>query len=262
MIQQMQGVSSAEEAIHKLASQGYHAQKQLGTARIEKPREDWTPEQKQKWNQEVLGVPESPEQYKLENVQAPQGMSIPPEVQAEYVKSFHEAGMTDEQVSKVLNTYYDRLGKENASFQEQINATIDQNTKAMMNKWGDNYEFNVEVAEKGLEKYGSKQLIETLQANPQIMSMPEVQEIFYTLGSLEMDHELKGFNGGDLTGASKAMKLEEEIQMLESSDLWLKVLRNETTQQDKPMVDELKARRTGLHRELAEMKQKAMKNRS
>lgn len=258
-IVQMNGVATIEEAINSLASQNHHAQKALGNQRVEMPNDQWTPEQHKKWNQDVRGVPENVDGYKLEGIKAPDGIKLGEDVQKDYVASFHELSMDDAQITGVLNKYYERVGTENAAWQEEQQAQVNTNTLAMKSEWGDKYEFNLDVAERGLKQHGGDNLIAVLQANPAIMSMPEVQRVFFQLGMLEMDDALRTDDYSTLDGANKALKLEEEITNLEGSELWQKILGNKNLPNEKVQVAALKERRTTLHRELAVMKQKAKK---
>ena len=253
-ITQMQNVNSAEGAIDSLSTQLVHAQKALGTSRIEKPNENWTPEQHTKFHQEVMGVPEKYDGYKLENLKTPEGFT---EGQAAYVESFHKLNMTPSQVEGVLANHYEKTAAANTERVEVVNQQVNANTLTMQTEWGDKYGFNVEIAERGLAQYADEGLMKTLQDNPDIMSNPSVQKMFYTLGSLELDDTIRNSNYTDLNGANRAAKIEEEITSLETYDLYVKMLQGKTEKTEKIQVDEMKTRRTMLHSELSTMKRKA-----
>jgi len=255
LITQMGNVKTPQEAINSLATQAVNAEKALGSKRVEMPQDNWTPEKLKQWNQEVRGVPEKVDGYKLEGVDT-KGMDIGADVQGAYVESFHNLDLTDQQVTGVLNTYYDRVSQEQVAHNDAVKASVDANTKAMQVEWGEAYDLNLDIAEKGLEQYAGDDLLKVLQANPDIMSMPAIQKIFYTLGSLEVDDAIRGQNFTTLDGANRMQSIQNEIQNIESSDLWIKRLGNKLSHQEKPQADELNRRRAELSKELHNLKLK------
>lgn len=93
------------DSVEKLAQHYVNAQKLIGRKGIIPPGEDASPEEMEAFY-DALGRPSSPDEYDLSSVEVPEGMDIDETVQAEFLKSLHAKGASQEVVQETFNTYW------------------------------------------------------------------------------------------------------------------------------------------------------------
>ena len=102
----------------------------------------------------AIGVPEKPEDYKLERPTLPEGMPYDEAFEQSFLKNANELGLTDKQVQGLYKMYIDtELGIHNEAT-KFITENRDKAVNALKDIWkGDAYQENREKAKKSFEKF-------------------------------------------------------------------------------------------------------------
>lgn len=96
-----------------------------------------------------LGRPESPDKY---NVELPEELGINSEMYSEFAKIAYEAGLTQEQVNKVMGFEVGRLKAEAEHMTEQREAAV----AALKQAWGADYDNRLAGAKEAVKAYREK----------------------------------------------------------------------------------------------------------
>lgn len=229
------------EALAQIAKGYVHAQRLIGTEKIQKPRDNWTPEQWKGFYKD-LGVPETPDKYAVPEVKLADGLTLVPEKIEAYKKIFHDAGLTPRQVDKVMRAY---LEDTNADFTGRQTAAQAQLAKAVVDlkaEFGDKYNAKLDIARSVLKKFGSDTLLQKLEASG-MANDPEVVKLFARLGEgmLEDRANGNGTGGLDLEESTQAL---QEINRLKGDSEFQKALGTRTDPGHRAAVDKWMALHT------------------
>lgn len=104
------------------------------------------------WNS--IGRPESPEGYKFEEVKMPEGIPYDKEGEFAFRKFAHETGMTSQQAAGLHKWYGDRLVAAHTELEKAGKEIEDKAVETLKEKWGGNYDVNLEMAKRGFDKAG------------------------------------------------------------------------------------------------------------
>lgn len=192
-----------------------HAQKRLGSA-ISLPNGDSKPEDLEKWRNENLprlqkagviqGAPATPDAYEINPPKnLPDGLTWPPEFVAEAKGALHKAGFTQDQVKVAMDLHMKALGGM-AGQAQSLAVAKDEAAKALQTKWGDKYEQNVLIADKGAEKiFANKPEVLEKFKESGLLSQPEFMETMQEIGALFMEGDAN-IGGGTSQGMMDAEK--------------------------------------------------------
>lgn len=188
--------------VGSLAKSYVHAQKLIGTDKIAKPNDKWTPEQWRGFYKE-LGVPETPDKYSLPEVKLAQGLTIESTKLDKFKKIFHDQGLTPKQVSAVMQAYMEDVNSDYTA-----RTTGEQTARAsaiaeLKQEFGEKYDANLDIARSVLKKFGSDQLLEKLE-NTGLANDPEIIRMFYTIGQGMMEDRASGSGDGLLVQEATA----------------------------------------------------------
>ncbi len=176
-----------------------------GEAKAKQPQdpgedEPKQPEQKQPepaGDQGQDQVPPRPEDYRFE---------IPPEVAPAddpVLKSFrqvaHQKGLTQEQAKAVIDFYANFRSDELAA----RGRLVEQGMELLKQDWGDDYDRNLALANKALERFGGAELVEELRVSP-LGTSPALARAFLRVGrAISEDRFVDGQRGKPNQQAAK-----------------------------------------------------------
>lgn len=186
-----------------MAKQYVEAQKLIGGS-IRIPKPDASPEEKQKWLNDIynkLGRPEKPEQYKIPEVD---GIKWNEEQLKPALETFHKLGFTAEQAEGVLKLYAQVLGQNVENARKRHNSAVE----TLKKEWGNNYDRKVVVAQRVINQFGGEELKKFLDDsgagdNPHLVkALAEIGEI------LAEDGFISGRVEGEMSKADIMKKME------------------------------------------------------
>lgn len=145
------------------------------------PKEDASPEEKAEFYSK-LGVPKTPEDYKL-------GEDARVKADPAQVKAFrefaHKHGFTQKQVEALWKESNETTAKlfaqtEEAQRQERANA-LKSMVSTLKSEWGKDFERNDAIVRRGMEAFGTPELMRTAKAKGYFAD-PEMVKLFYRVG--------------------------------------------------------------------------------
>lgn len=191
-------------------------QKMLGSDKILKPKDDWTPEQQREWLTE-LGLPADPNGYKLPEVQYEKGLQRSEKLETAIKGVFHKIGVLPKQASSLFT---ELVGIQNQQHKEQQAAiTADRETRMtdLKNRLGENFEPHLMAAKAAVKVFGDKEgkLVAWLKETG-MASDPFFIEFFGNIGSsvLKEDQLKGGGEGGPIVFKMSAEAAQAEIETL------------------------------------------------
>lgn len=110
-----------------------------------------------------MGRPDTADGYKLENVKVPEGLPWDADFQKTMVGVFHEAGLNEKQVEKVLTKYIEMEQGIFAKAGESQKKAATDSEAALRKEWGLKFDENFALAEKVLETHASDTLVEKVK---------------------------------------------------------------------------------------------------
>jgi len=142
-----------------------------------------------------LGRPETPDGYKVERPQMPEGLIYDEEGEGKLKSTLHDIGLTGDQFGKVYKAYNANAIEAYTEIQKERAARHDRAVEALQQKWGDKYEGNAKMAMGFVEKTDPK-FAKYLEASGWGDNPPMI-EFFHTLAmKIDDDKMLLGGPGG------------------------------------------------------------------
>ena len=143
---------------------------------------------------QAIGVPESATAYDLQPSDMPEGMDWDEGLAGEWGNVFHEAGLSQDQASKIAQSYSDITAKQLEMATGQINETATaemENQRGEVQKmWGKDYDANIESAVNMATTLGfdtDNQADLAALRSPRVLSM-----LLEKHGSLQEGHSPRG----------------------------------------------------------------------
>ena len=174
----LENVKDPSDAVTQL----YNANKLIGVDMMAQPQEGWTEDQ---WGEHYtsLGRPAESKDYAYPELSDEQSANFEMSELEVMKEPFHKAGLTQAQVSTVMEGYL------NAAFDsDDVSAEASQaehlaNTAEMVAKYGDLYEGKLNIAQQAAKQYGMAQLLTDhgLDGNPAFI------EAFIKIGEATME---------------------------------------------------------------------------
>jgi len=103
------------------------------------PNEKASPEERARFLK-ALGVPDKPEDYKLEKTKLPKTMALDAEMEKAYLEIAHKAGMTAEQVNAVYQWYMPTFAKQIEEARVLVKTTMEQAETQLRKEFAGEYD--------------------------------------------------------------------------------------------------------------------------
>jgi len=223
-------------------SQMENAQKVIGADRMPTPKEDWTPEQ---WGEhyEKLGRPSTPEEYKLDGIELPEGLPADNDGFKEFFKSAHESGLSQKQASEVVKFYMDDLNNANQQAISQAQLEVQECNESLRKEWGDKMQGNVDRSLDMVKQIGEPSLLDAIN-NSGLGRNPAFIKFLATMSeNYGEDNPRSGGKSVVFGGAGHAV---QEIAKLKLDSNFMKAYMNRS----EPGHDAAVARMLGLQEQL------------
>lgn len=232
------------EAIALLGKGYAHAQRSLGTARLEAPNEKWTDKEWDKFYA-ALGRPETPDKYEVPEFKFAEGLAIIPEKLAAYKAHMHKLGFTPKQVKGMMEFYFKDVNEAHVAAQSEEARLRAQAESTLKEKFGDKYEANMDIARAVLKKHGSESFVEFMNSSG-LGNHPEFVQFMVKVGT--MLHEDHATDGGDRgLPLGKRAQAEMDLAKFKGDPEKMKALNDRYHAGHKAALDEW----TALHRAAA-----------
>lgn len=211
----------ANEALGIIAKMHLNAQKLIGTARLQKPQDNWTADQWKTFHKE-LGVPETPDKYGTPKFEFAKGLALDEKKIAGWKAKMHALGFTPRQAEGLMSDYFAEI---NTEFTSQESGRTQQRTQAeaeLRQEFGDSYDASVDIAKGVLMKFGDESLVAALEQTG-AANNPAMVKFLVKLGKTLGEDKALGSGGGELGGAGAALI---ELNALKTDTEFQKVLLN------------------------------------
>ncbi len=180
-----------------LAKEHINVQKVIGSEKIPKPKEDWTPEQ---WAEHhtLMGRPMEPANYDLESVVRPEGMPLQDGLEDAMINVMHEEGASQKMVQRVLSEFYKLQGAGFDNANMERDRSVDNGVQGLKNEWGTSYAAQVDLANRAFRS-GAGENFEEVAAiqmadGSTIGNNPAFIRVFAALGGKMSEAGLVGAN--------------------------------------------------------------------
>lgn len=185
------------------------SQKKFGNA-IWLPKEDATPEEKQRFYNDIyakLGRPEKPEDYKYNK---PDFVSKDVEwdngIEKEFLGIAHKIGLNSQQVQELVNWQGRLMEARVTSARKQVAETL----KALENEWGPEYKGKLIKGERAVREIGGDELVNLLEKTG-MGNNPILIKAFAEIGEILAED---GLIDGRIEGQSSAEDYEKRLQAM------------------------------------------------
>lgn len=149
-----------------------------------------------------LGVPESPDGYKLP---MPEGSDDGFAKTA--AKWFHEAGVPPRQASKIAEAWNNWVGEQVKAGETADRAESDKQMTALAQEWGKDFDAKKELAQRGYASFAKKFGLDdkaALERAESVLGAANLTKFFTGLGTLDSEAAFAGTDGGGTFRMSKA----------------------------------------------------------
>jgi hypothetical protein len=187
-------------------AKGYvHAQKLVGTDKIAKPNDKWTPEQ---WSEFYgnVGRPGTPAEYKFGELKLAEGVTLDEKRMEAARAEFHKLGLTNAQAEGMMQYY---TGLVNTEHEGAVQAKVQEKQTALtelQKQHGQKLTEVVDVAVAVLQKFGGDKMIEQVKAAG-FDNNVELINMLYKVGQLIQEDTARGKGDGlvipDVTAAKQ-----------------------------------------------------------
>jgi hypothetical protein len=198
--------------LDEFATGHLNAVKLVGAKGVIVPKPDAPPEEHDKFYNS-LGRPEKPEGYKLspmENLH--KSIQITPESQKVYMEQMHKLGLTNSQADNLNKWYMGVLNQALTSQDQAHEAKLKEVGTKLQQEWGKDYQLNVTMANRLLEKFGGKETAERFlgeNADPQLL------KVFASVAKVMSEDHVNSLGFSSL--ASSASEAKQKIREIESN---------------------------------------------
>jgi len=183
------------ESVEALAKEHVNVQAMIGVERIERPKEDWTPEQFKEFYGK-LGRPAEAKDYDLEGIERPEGLPWDDGFQESMIGIMHEAGLTQGQVQKILGGYVESVGGQFTQATGDAARTRESAVQDLRNEWGKSFDAQVDLAKRAFRSGAGENFEEVagllMADGSQLGDHPGVIRAFAALGGKMNEHGLVG----------------------------------------------------------------------
>jgi len=203
----VKSLSKFEKGIPDLARSYAELEKKQSQV-ISIPNETATEEEKARYRK-AIGVPEKPEDYKLEKVELPEGITTDEEMQKAFLQIAHTTELNDKQVNAINQWYMKAIGGQILAAQKVVKTTQAEAETALRQKLGADYDAAHTYMERGFKHYATPR-VAALFAKTGIGNEPEVIEMFSKIGKSISEHEFVDASRGEHVETGKVGERSDE----------------------------------------------------
>ncbi len=165
-------------------------EKKIGEKGIIKPKDDAPLEE---WNKYYadLGRPETPDAYEIGRPEGlPDEFPYSEELEGQFKKWAHEAGLTAKQTKELFNKYIQLNISEYEKASKIIGEAKGKAEEVLRSEWGDNYDTNLELARKARRQFAPDHGPEWEQLEFGLGNNPTMVKMFTNIGARMSEGEL------------------------------------------------------------------------
>jgi len=148
-----------------------------------------------------IGRPAKPEDYKLEKVELPEGLTADDAMRQDFLMLAHKIGMTNTQADALNSWYMTKMGEQVTAAQKIVKTTREEAEKALRDKYGAGYDSAQAYMERGFQQLGTPALASKI-AKSGLGNDPDFIEMFIKYGKLTSDHPFVDGSRGEHTESS------------------------------------------------------------
>ena len=140
------------KSVQDLAQAHLEAQKLIGKKGIIPPSEGASQKEMDNFYA-ALGRPNTPKEYKVDDIQAPEGLSIDNELRDSFLNKAHSIGLLPYQVRDLMQWQLENDVNSANADTEATKKSINEATTALRNEWGAGFDANVALAERVVNQF-------------------------------------------------------------------------------------------------------------
>jgi len=158
-----------------------------------------------------IGRPEKPEDYKLEQVKLPEGLTIDEEMQKEVREVAHKAGITEAQLNTINQWYFGKVGPQFVAAQKLVKTTQEEADQQLRTDLGADYDVSQTYKDRAFREFGSPDAA-ILFDKSGLGNAPSVIKMFIKIGKAISEHKfVEGSKGEHLAKGEVGARSDEEI---------------------------------------------------
>lgn len=181
----VKALSKFPKGIPDLAPSYAQLEKKVGEA-LTVPNEKATAEEWAAFYSKI-GRPAKPEDYKLEQVQLPEGLKADTAKAQEFLKVAHELGLNNTQANSLYGWYMAGTGKEIVEAQKIVKISSVDAEKAMRQEFGAEYDSRQAYMQRGFQNFATPALSQLFSTSG-LGNHPDVIRMFIKIGQLISEH--------------------------------------------------------------------------
>lgn len=162
------------KSVNDLAKSYLEGQKLIGRKGIIPPQEGASEEEIGEFYN-ALGRPKTAEEYKLDEIKAPEGVEIDENARGEFLKVAHKLGLQPHQVNGLIKWQVEGEGIRSKAFDDNAKVALEKAETELRKEYGTAYPANVALAKKVIDKFadeGAKNALnEGLGNDPRLIRM-------------------------------------------------------------------------------------------
>lgn len=242
------------DAVAKLTDMERAAKKHLRAkpeSLIQKPEEGQSLAEWRKANAEIFGVPEAPDDYKIEKPEGwPKEAPWNDKLEARLREAAHQRGLDGETVQDFVNLYAEDAATRAAEAEAEFAAANTEMRAALEKDWGDQLDARLERAGRGAAALaqqaglGEKEILQLSNVLEKTLGHANVIKIFDAAGAALAEDTLASGGAGSGVGQTPAEARAELAQMQSDGGEWWEA----TKKKDRAKIEELKPRMERLRK--------------
>ncbi len=136
---------------------------------------------------------QAPEKY---DFQVPEGMEVQQELLSQFETVAKDAGLSQDQAAKVLDMWHGLQ----TSTKSSMDKALQDATQSLQGEWGKDFESNVKLAHKAVERFGGKELAQYLDSSGMGNNLPLIKA-FHAIGKAMSEDQTVGLDASSKPSA-------------------------------------------------------------
>lgn len=162
-------------------AEGYvELERRLGRS-VEMPGDDATTEDWSRFYRR-LGRPETQEGYEFDDVELPNGVSVPEQSLEEYRNTAHKLGLTKAQANELYKWHTESLGRTVGDVKRAVERQKSDAERTLREEWGGEYDQNMELATRALRQFADDDFVQFVKTTG-LGNHPAMSKVFAKIGS-------------------------------------------------------------------------------
>lgn len=137
----------------------------------------------------AIGVPEKPEDYKLEAKDLPQGVKLDEKLTTEFKSKAHALGIPPKEAQDLFSWYNQQFAARLQESQAAKTAEVEGWKQSVKEKWGASYDPNLRLARRAFALYGGEELAKVMDTSG-LGEHPAMLEAFANIGRAIAEEKL------------------------------------------------------------------------